>query len=113
MGLAAALLGDTDRASSVLTEGVTAHPHAAVLLNNLAAVLERESEYETARSMAERGVLEDPAVSQLHKNLGDLHYREARYDDALEAYLRWERALALDPDNAIVRTTLESVRQVF
>jgi tetratricopeptide (TPR) repeat protein len=145
MGLAAALLGDTNRASSVLTEGVAAHPHAAVLLNNLAAVLERDSEYETSRSMAERGVLEDPAVSQLHKNLGDLHYREARYDEALEAYLRaaksnpelggdlylklgdirlrrqereeaircWERALELDPDNAIVRTNLESVRQVL
>jgi len=145
MGLAAALLGDLDRASSVLTEGVRAHPHAAVLLNNLAAVLERNSEYETARSMAELGVIEDPAVSQLHKNLGDLYYREARYDEALEAYLRaarsnpelggdmylklgnirlrrqereeaircWERALELDPDNAIVRTNLESVRQVL
>jgi tetratricopeptide (TPR) repeat protein len=145
MGLAAALLGDMGRASSVLTEGVAAHPHTAVLLNNLAAVLERDSEYETARSMAERGVLEDPAVPQLHKNLGDLHYRAARYDEALEAYLRaaksnpelggdmylklgnirlrrqerqeaircWERALELDPDNAIVRTNLESVRQVY
>jgi tetratricopeptide (TPR) repeat protein len=145
MGLAAALLGELDRAASVLAEGVAAHPHAAVLLNNLAAVLEREAEYEAARTMAERGVLEDPAVPQLHKNLGDLHYRAARYDEALEAYLRatksspelggdmylklgnirlrrqereeaircWERALELDPDNAIVRTNLESVRQVF
>jgi tetratricopeptide (TPR) repeat protein len=145
MGLTAALLGDIVRASTILREGVTAHPHAAVLLNNLAAVLERETDYEAARSMAERGVHEDPGVPQLHKNLGDLHYRAARYDEALEAYLRaskanpelggdvylklgnirlrrqerdeaircWERALEIDPDNAIVRTNLESVRQVF
>ncbi len=144
-GLTAALLGDHARSSTVLTEGVTAHPHAAVLLNNLAAVLERDGDYEGARTMAERGVLEDPGVAQLHKNLGDLYYRAARYDEALEAYLRatkanaelggdmylklgnirlrrqereeaircWERALELDPDNAIVRTNLESVRQVF
>ena len=124
---------------------MVAHPHAAVLLNNLAAVLERDADYDGARSIAERGAQEDPGVAQLHKNLGDLYYRAARYDDALEAYVRatkvdselgadlylklgnirlrrqereeavrcWERALELDPDNAIVRTNLESVRQVF
>ena len=144
-GLTAALLGDHNRASTVLKDGVTAHPHAAVLLNNLAAVLERDGDYDGARTMADRGVLEDPSVAQLHKNLGDLYYRAARYDEALEAYVRatksnpelggdmylklgnirlrrqereeaircWERALELDPDNAIVRTNLESVRQVF
>jgi tetratricopeptide (TPR) repeat protein len=144
-GLAAALLGEGNRAAATLHEGVVAHPHAAVLLNNLAAVLERDADYDTARTIAERGVHEDPGIAQLHKNLGDLHYRAARYDEALEAYLRatksnpelggdmylklgnirlrrqerdeaircWERALELDPDNAIVRTNLESVRQVF
>jgi FOG: TPR repeat len=145
MGLTAALLGDGARAAAILNEGVVAHPHAAVLLNNLAAVLERDADYDGARSIAERGAQEDPGVAQLHKNLGDLYYRAARYDDALEAYVRatkvdselgadlylklgnirlrrqereeavrcWERALELDPDNAIVRTNLESVRQVF
>lgn len=144
-GLAAALTGDSVRAAAILTEGVAAYPHAATLLNNLAAVLERHGDYDDARATAERGVHEDPAIAQLHKNLGDLYYRAGRYDDALEAYGRaskanpelggdlylklgnirlrrqereeavrcWERALELDPDNAIVRTNLESVRQVF
>lgn len=143
--LAAALTGDSARAAAMLNEGVAAYPHAATLLNNLAAVLERQGDYEGARGAAERGVHEDPGIAQLHKNLGDLYYRAGRYDDALEAYLRatkanaelggdlylklgnirlrrqereeavrcWERALELDPDNAIVRTNLESVRQVF
>jgi len=143
--LAAALGGDAPRAGGILKEGAAAHPHAAMLLNNLAAVLERTSEYDAARSAAERGIHEDPGIPQLHKNLGDLYYRAGRYDDALECYLRatkangdlggdvylklgnirlrrrereeavrcWERALELDPDNAIVRTNLESVRQVL
>lgn len=145
MGLATALVGDPRRAAATLNEGVTAHPHAAALLNNLATVLERSGAYDEARATAERGTQEDPAIPQLHKNMGDLFYRAARYDEALEAYLRatkvnpalggdvylklgnirlrrqereeavrcWERALELDPDNAIVRTNLESVRQVY
>ncbi|HEX8946009.1 MAG TPA: DUF4388 domain-containing protein [Gemmatimonadaceae bacterium] len=145
MALTAALLGDSARAIAVLNEGVTAYPHSAVLLNNLAVVLERASRYDDARAAADRGIHEDPAVPQLHKNFGDLQYRATQYDDALESYLRaikvhpeigsdvylklgnirlrrrerdeavrcWERALEIDPDNAIVRTNLESVRQVF
>ena len=145
MGLAAALVGDSERATAILTEGASTHPHVAVLLNNLAAVLERSSAYDAARSAVERGIHEDAGIPQLHKNMGDLLYRAGRYDEALDAYLRatkvdpalgadvylklgnirlrrqergeavrcWERALELDPDNAIVRTNLESVRQVF
>jgi tetratricopeptide (TPR) repeat protein len=145
MGLTAALRGDSARAVAVLNEGVTAYPHSAALLNNLAVVLERAGRYDESRSIADRGIHEDPAVPQLHKNFGDLQYRATQYDGALESYLRatkvhpelgsdvylklgnirlrrrerdeavrcWERALELDPDNAIVRTNLESVRQVF
>ena len=144
-GLAAALAGDANRAAAILHEGTAVHPHTAMLLNNLAAVLERSGAYDDARAMVERGIQEDAGVPQLHKNMGDLLYRAGRYDEALEAYLRatkvnpelgadvylklgnirlrrrerdeavrcWERALELDPDNAIVRTNLESVRQVF
>ena len=143
--LTAALLGDHQRAASLLTEGLTAHPHAAALHNNLAAVHERRGKYDEALATVEKGIQEDPGLAQLQKNLGDLLYRVGRYDDALEAYQRavkanpeiggdvylklgnirlkrqdreeavrcWERALELDPDNAIVRTNLESVRQVL
>jgi tetratricopeptide (TPR) repeat protein len=144
VGLTAALLGEPARAASVLGEGLSAHPHSAVLANNYAAVLERRGHYDQARATAERAVLDDATLPQLQKNLGDLYYRLGRYDEALEAYLRatkanpqlgddvylklgnirlrrrerdeaircWERALELDPDNAIVRTNLESVGQV-
>ena len=92
--LTAALLGDLERAHTLLTEGVAAHPHAAPLYNNLAAVQERRGYHPEALAAAERGVQEDTGLPQLHKNLGDCHYRAARYDDALECYLR---AIKLNP----------------
>jgi tetratricopeptide (TPR) repeat protein len=143
--LTAALLGDHQRASTLLTEGLGAHPHGAALYNNLAVVHERRGHYDDALAMVEKGIQEDPGLAQLQKNLGDLLYRVGRYDDAFEAYQRavkanpeigadvylklgnirfrrqdkdeavrcWERALELDPDNAIVQKNLESVRQVL
>ncbi len=143
--LAAALVGDAKRAATILTDGVAVHPHAATLLNNLAAVQERMGDNDAALATAERGLHEDAGVAHLHKNIGDLRYRAGRYDEALEAYSRatranpeigpdtylklgnirlrrmerdealrcWERALELDPDNAIVRSNLESVRQAY
>jgi tetratricopeptide (TPR) repeat protein len=92
--LTASLLGDLERAASLLVEGVAAHPHAAALHNNLAAVYERRGHHPDAVRAAEKGVLEDAGLPQLHKNLGDFHYRAARYDDALECY---QRAVKLNP----------------
>ena len=92
--LTAALLGNLERALALLTEGIGAHPHAAPLHNNLAAVQERRGYHAEALQAAERGVQEDAGVAQLHKNLGDCHYRAARYDDALQSY---ERAVKLNP----------------
>lgn len=144
-GLTAALLGDLDRAQQTLIEGVGAHPHAAPLHNNLAAVHERRGYHPEAIAAAEVGVQEDAGLPQLHKNLGDQHYRAAHYDDALESYQRavklqpalgddvylklgnirfkrqereeavrcWEKSLELNPENAIVRTNLDAVRQVL
>ena len=94
-GLTSALLGDATRAAQILAEGIAAHPHAAPLFNNLAAVLERSGSYDHARATAEHGVHEEPGSPQLHKNLGDLHYRAGHYDEALESYLR---AVKIDPE---------------
>jgi tetratricopeptide (TPR) repeat protein len=93
--LTAALLGDLERAHALLVEGIAAHPHAAALHNNLAAVEERRGHMPDALTAAERGVQEDTGLPQLHKNLGDCHYRAARYDDALDCYLR---AIKLNPN---------------
>ncbi len=144
-GLAAALAGDGARAAAVLEEGITLHPHEAVLHNNLAVVQERCGSYELAARTIEHALLEDANAPHLHKNLGDYLYRAQRYDDALESFARvvrlmpshgpdvylkignvhyrrgaladaqasWEQALALDPDNAIVRANLAAMRRAM
>ena len=93
--LAAALLGDLDRAAMLLEDGVRAYPRTAALYNNLAVVLERRGRYEAAATAIDRAVTEDPSLIAAHKNAGDLHYRAGHYDAALECYLR---AVRLDPD---------------
>jgi tetratricopeptide (TPR) repeat protein len=90
--LAAALLGQLDRALALLDEGIAHHPHAAVLYNNLAAVHERRGEAGDAAAAVERGLQEDGTLAQLHKIAGDQAYRAAHYDEALEAYQRAARA---------------------
>jgi Flp pilus assembly protein TadD len=142
-GLAAALSGDSARAVAVLEEGLTLHPHAAALHNNLAVVQERRGSYELAARTIEHALLEDANCVQLHKNLGDYLYRAQRYDEACESFGRvvrlmpshgpdvylklgnvhyrrgalaearasWEQALALDPDNRIVRANLEAMHR--
>ena len=134
------------RRRAILNEGVAAHPHAAVLLNNLAAVLERDAATTTARARwpsaactrtpASRSCTRISATctiarrattrrsrrtcarrrsipssgGDMYLKLGNIRLRRQERDEAVRC---WERALELDPDNAIVRTNLESVRQVF
>lgn len=142
-GLTASLAGDGERAIRVIEEGLSVHPHASALHNNLAVIHERRGSYELASRTLEHALLEDANSPHLHKNLGDYLYRAQRYDDAFEAlsrvvrldvnhgsdvYLKlgnihyrrgsmeearltWERALALDPENRIVRANLDALRQ--
>jgi tetratricopeptide (TPR) repeat protein len=141
--LAAALVGDLDRAEALARDGIAAYPRIAVLHNDLGVLLERRGDADGALAALEAGIAEDSGLAQLHKNVGDLHYRAARYDAAFAAYQRavkadgelgddvwlklgnirfrrqerdeavrcWERALEIDPTNAIVRTNLDAVRQ--
>lgn len=87
-GLSAALAGDAARAITVLEEGLSVHPHAAALHNNLAVVHERRGSYELAARTLEHALLEDANEPHLHKNLGDYLYRSQRYDEAFEAFAR-------------------------
>jgi tetratricopeptide (TPR) repeat protein len=74
---------------------VGAHPHSAVLYNNLAVVLERRNAGPAAAAALDRALAEDALVPQIHKNLGDIAYRSGHFDEALEAY---QRALKQHPD---------------
>jgi Tfp pilus assembly protein PilF len=87
-GLTAAIGGESARAQALLEEGLTVHPHAAPLHNNLAVVQERRGSYEAAARTAEHALLEDANCAHLHKNLGDYLYRAQRYDEAFDALTR-------------------------
>jgi tetratricopeptide (TPR) repeat protein len=93
--LAAALLGDLPRAQAILDKAVEAHPHSAVLYNNLAVVCERANAPAEAAAALDRALAEDPSVAQIHKNLGDVAYRAGRFDDAQGSY---QRAIKADPE---------------
>jgi tetratricopeptide (TPR) repeat protein len=95
-GLAAAMRGELDRAIAVLEEGITLHPHAAVLHNDLAVVQERHGLHEAAARTLEHALLEASTLPQLHKNLGDYFYRAQRFEEAHDAY---ERVVRLDPSH--------------
>lgn len=98
-GLAAALAGDTARAAAVLEDGLTVHPNAVVLHNNLAVVHERRGSHELAARTLEHALLADANCPHLHKNLGDYLYRAQRYDEAFDAFARVSRlAPAHGPD---------------
>lgn len=86
--LAAAVGGDTARATALLEEGLQCYPQAVVLHNNLAAVQERRGQYEGASRTIEHALLTDASLPQLHKNLGDYLYRAQRYDEAFDALSR-------------------------
>ena len=97
--LAAGLRGDLRRAIALFSEGLTAHPDAGVLANNLAAALERRGDYDDALSAVQHGLQHAPDLPQLAKNLGDLHFRAGRFAEALNAYRRAVKlAPALGPD---------------
>ena len=44
----------------------------------------------------------------VYLKLGNIRLRRQERDEAVKC---WERALELDPDNTIVRTNIESVKQ--
>ena len=87
--LTAALANDIDRAIELLSDGVAAHPHSAVLLNNLGVALERRGRFPDARyrvrSRRARG-RDAAAAAQEPGRWATI--ASGRYDDALESYLR-------------------------
>jgi tetratricopeptide (TPR) repeat protein len=71
----------------------------------------RATQYDDALESYLRATKVHPELgSDVYLKLGNIRLRRRERDEAVRC---WERALELDPDNAIVRTNLESVRQVF
>ncbi|MGH7619558.1 MAG: tetratricopeptide repeat protein, partial [Gemmatimonadaceae bacterium] len=86
-------------------------PGLAQLHKNLGDLYYRAAKYDEALEAYLRATKSNPELGgDMYLKLGNIRLRRQERDEAIRC---WERALELDPDNAIVRTNLESVRQVF
>ena len=92
--LSAARAGDAMRAVELVEAGCAAHPHAAALHANLAALRLHAGRLDDALRCAELALAEDATLAPAHKTSGDVHYRAGRFVEAAGCY---ERALALAP----------------
>ena len=103
--------GRFDEALATLEKGIQEDPGLAQLQKNLGDLLYRVGRYDDAFEAYQRAVKANPDIGvDVYLKLGNIRFRRQDRDEAVRC---WERALALDPDNAIVRTNLESVRQVL
>lgn len=99
--------GDAGAVEQALRAGVAAHPNAAALHVNLAALLAATARHAEAERHARRAVDSDPDLPQAHKALADALYRAGRLDEAASHYRRAvEEAPALGPETWVRLGTL-------
>lgn len=104
-------LGKYDEAQATVEKGIHEDPALAQLLKNLGDLLYRVGRYDEAFEAYQRSVKSNPDIgADVYLKLGNIRFKRQDRDEAVRC---WERALELDPENAIVRTNLESVRQVL
>jgi tetratricopeptide (TPR) repeat protein len=104
-------VGDTDEARATAERGVREDAGLAQLHKNLGDLQYRGARYDEALESYLRATKVEPTLgADVYLKLGNIRLRRQERDEAVRC---WERALELDPENAIVRTNLESIRQVF
>jgi tetratricopeptide (TPR) repeat protein len=103
--------GKYDAARTTAEHGLHEDAALAQLHKNLGDLHYRAARYDEAIEAYLRATKVDPALGgDVYLKLGNIRLRRQEREEAVRC---WERALELDPDNAIVRTNLESVRQVY
>ena len=103
--------GRYDEARAAADRGIHEDPTLPQLHKNFGDLQYRATQYDDALESYLRATKAHPELgSDVYLKLGNIRLRRRERDEAVRC---WERALELDPDNAIVRTNLESVRQVF
>lgn len=96
--------GSYELAARTLEHALLEDANCAHLHKNLGDYLYRAQRYDEAFDAFTRVVRLAPLHGpDVHLKLGNIHYRRGALDDAHAA---WEQALALDPDNRIVKANL-------
>ncbi|MFL5604808.1 MAG: DUF4388 domain-containing protein [Gemmatimonadaceae bacterium] len=92
-------------------KGVLEDAGVAQLHKNLGDCHYRAARYDDALDCYQRAVKLNPQLGDdVYLKLGNIRFKRQERDEAMRC---WEQALALDPNNAIVRTNLDAVRQVL
>ena len=103
--------GQYDEARAAAERAVLDDATLPQLQKNLGDLYYRLGRYDEALEAYLRATKANPELGDdVYLKLGNIRLRRRERDEAIRC---WERALELDPDNAIVRTNLESVGQVL
>ena len=98
-------------ALSAAERGVLEDTGLPQLHKNLGDCHYRAARYDDAMECYLRAVKLSPALGDdIYLKLGNIRFKRQEREEAVRC---WEQSLALDPENAIVRTNLEAVRQVL
>ena len=100
-----------DEARAAAERGIQEDTSLPELHKNLGDLYYRGGRYDEAMESYQRATKISPELGgDVYLKLGNIRLRRQERGEAVRC---WERALELDPRNAIVRTNLEAVRQVF
>ena len=100
--------GSTEEAVAALESGLAVDGAMPQLHKNLGDCLYRAGRYDEALDAYRRATSLAPELGDdVYLRTGNIHFRRQERDEAIRC---WERALQLDPDNAIVRTNLTAIR---
>lgn len=99
--------GDLEKAERMIEKAIEMMPDFGTYLDTYAWVLFRKGDYKKALEIQQKALeatSEDDMSGELYEHMGDILFMNAEPGRALEM---WEKALPLDPDNALLKRKIK------